>query len=646
MPEQQVAPYGSWKSPITAEMVARGGVRLGQIVLDGDDIYWNEGRPSEGGRNVIVHRTADGQTVDLTPSPLNVRTRVHEYGGGAYAVDQGTLYFSNFTDGRLYCQERDAAPHAMTPAADLRYADLIVDRHRQRLICVREDHRQVGVEAVNTLVAVPVAGAGESTVLVSGSDFYTTPRLSPDGSHLCWLSWNHPNLPWDGADLWLAGVGDDGALGQPLHVAGGPDESIFDPKWSPDGLLYFVSDRTGWWNLYRQVDGRIEHLAAMEAEFGTPSWVFALSTYVFVTADRLICRIVEQGQTRLITVEPSSGTVTPLPFAHTGIGANLHVRGNEIILDAGSPTLPDSILRLDLQTGATEVLRKSRQLTVDPAYLSSPEAIEFPTEEGLTAHAWFYRPTNPQYVAPSGELPPLLVHSHGGPTSAAGAELSLGLQYWTSHGIAVLDVNYGGSAGYGRAYRQRLEGQWGVVDVDDCVNGARYLVERGEVDGNRLMISGGSAGGYTTLCALTFRDVFRAGASHFGIGDLETFVHDTHKFESRYLDRLVGPFPERRDLYYERSAINFTERLSCPVILLQGLEDKIVPPNQAEMMVEALRKKGLPVAYLAFEGEQHGFRKSENIARSLDAELYFYAQVFRFPLGEPIEPVAIENLPA
>lgn len=644
MTDRRVAPYGSWQSPITAETVARGGVRLGQIVLDGEDMYWIEGRPSEGGRNVIVRRSADGYSTDVTPAPMNARTRVHEYGGGAFTVHRATLYFSNFADGRLYRQTPDGAPVPITPDASLFYADLVVDERRQRLVCVREDHTQPGKEAVNTLVAVPLTGEGETLVLISGSDFYSTPRLSPDGSHLSWLSWNHPNMPWDGTELWMAEIAANGDLGPPRLLAGSPTESIFDPKWSPDGRLYFVSDRSGWWNLYRQSGEQTEHLAPMDAEFGAPQWVFALSTYDFVSVDRLVCSVVEQGQTRLVTVEPNSAAVRPIPLAYTEIGADLHVRGDQLIFHAGSPTLPTSLLRLDLSTNAVEVLRESHRLTVDAAYLATPEAIEFPTEGGLAAHAWFYHPTNPDYEAPAGELPPLWVHSHGGPTAAAGAALNLAVQYWTSRGIAVLDVNYGGSTGYGRAYRRRLEGQWGVVDVDDCVNGARYLVQRGMVDGNRLMISGGSAGGYTTLCALTFRDVFKAGASHFGIGDLETFVHDTHKFESRYLDRLVGPFPERQDLYHARSAINFTDRLSCPVILLQGLEDKIVPPNQAEMMVAALLNKGLPVAYVAFEGEQHGFRRAENIARALEAELYFYSRVFRFPLADPIAPVDITNL--
>lgn len=645
MVTKHVAPYGAWHSPISAELVASGGVRLGQIALDDEAVYWVEGRPSEGGRNVIVRRRADGQTADLTPTPFNARTRVHEYGGGAFAVDHGVVYFSNFADGRVYRQDGESPPRPITPEGAFRYADLIVDRPRGRLICVREDHRPTDREAINSLVAIDVHGAGEPSLLVDGSDFYSSPRLSPDGTRLCWLSWNHPNLPWDGTDLWSAAIDGRGRLIATDHLAGGAAESVFDPKWSPDGVLHFVSDRTGWWNLYSIVDGRVEPLAPIAAEFGTPQWVFALSTYAFIGGERLVCRIVEQGQSRLVVVDTKDGTVATVDIPYSEIGADVHAQGDHVTFTAGSPTLVERILRLDLATSRLEVLRESRHLTLDPGDLSAPEAISFPTEGGLTAHAWYYRPANKEFTAPAGELPPLLVHSHGGPTGAASAALSLTTQFWTSRGIAVLDVNYGGSSGYGRVYRERLEGQWGVVDVDDCVNGALFLVDQGEVDGDRLLISGGSAGGYTTLCALTFRAAFKAGASHFGIGDLETFVPDTHKFESRYLDRLVGPFPARRDLYYARSAINFTDRLSCPVILLQGLEDKIVPPNQAEMMVEALRKKGLPVAYVAFEGEQHGFRKAENIARALEAELYFYSRVFGFPLADPVAPIEIENLP-
>jgi len=644
MAEPKVAPYGSWKSPITSDLIVSETIGLGQIALDDEDIYWTEMRPAEGGRCVVVRRSPDGQTADVTPPPFNARTRVHEYGGGAFVVADGTVYFSNFTDQRLYHQAPGADPRPITPAAALRYADGVRDRRRGRMICVREDHTDAGREAVNTLVSLNLDGGDGGQVQVSGNDFYSSPRLSPDGSRLAWLTWNHPNMPWDGTELWVGEIREDGSLGRTQRVSGGVDESIFQPEYSPDGTLYFVSDRTGWWNLYRWHDGRIEPLCEMEAEFGVPQWLFGMSTYAFESAGRIICTYTQQGTWHLASLDTATGELEVIDTPYTSIGF-LRAAPGRVLFLAGSPTEPPSLVQLDLATRELEVLRRSSEVTIDPEYLSMPQAIEFPTEQGLTAHGFFYVPKNRDYVAPPDERPPLLVISHGGPTGATSSTLSLlMIQYWTSRGIAVLDVNYGGSTGYGRAYRLRLEGQWGIVDVDDCVNNARYLVERGEVDADRLAIRGGSAGGYTTLCALTFRDVFKTGASYFGVSDLEALAKETHKFESRYLDGLIGPYPERRDLYRERSPINFVERLTCPVVFFQGLEDKIVPPNQAEMMVEALRDKGLPVAYVPFEGEQHGFRRAENIKRGLDAELYFYSKILGFELADPVEPVPIENL--
>ncbi len=646
MAEPKVAPYGSWKSPITSDLIVAETIRLGQIALDGQDVYWVESRPTEGGRYVIVRRTSDGRMTDVTPLPFNARTRVHEYGGGAFVVADGqavAVYFSDFADQRLYRQDAGAEPRPITPEASLRYADGVIVPRRGRMICIREDHTNSEREAVNAIVSLDLEGGDSGQVLVSGNDFYSSPRLSPDGSRLAWLTWNHPNMPWNGTELWVGELRADGSLGQAERVAGGEEESIFQPEWSPDGVLHFVSDRTGWWNLYRWRDGQVEPLVEMEAEFGLPQWIFGMSIYAFESARRIICAYTQQGTWRLASLDTTTGKLEPIETPYTEIEYVRAAPGRAVFL-AGSPTEPLSIIQLDLATRRLEVLRRSGEIAIDPEYLSIPQEIEFPTENGLTAHAFFYAPKNRDYVAPSGERPPLLVIIHGGPTGATSSTLSLGIQYWTSRGMAVLDVNYGGSTGYGRAYRQRLEGQWGVVDVDDCVNGARYLVERDEVDENRLAIRGGSAGGYTTLSALTFRDIFKAGASYYGISDLEALAKDTHKFESRYLDRLVGPYPERRDLYKERSPIHFTHRLSCPMILFQGLEDKVVPPNQAETMFEAVRAKGLPVAYLPFEGEQHGFRRAENIKRALDAELYFYSKVFGFELADPVEPVSIENL--
>src|SRR6266852_2836661 len=645
MSNQQIAPYGSWKSPITTDLIVSDSIRLGAIVLDGDDIYWSEGRPSEVGRNVIVRRSANGSITDMTPPPLNARTRVHEYGGGAFTVSDGVIYFTNFTDQCLYRQTLSSEPEPMTAVLEKRYADMIVDRRRKRLICVCEDHTKMEGEAVNTLVTIPLDSDGHHGLqtLTRGNDFYSTPCLSPDGSRLAWLTWNHPNMPWDGGELWIAELDTDGSIKRSERIAGGLEESIFQPQWSPDGVLYFISDRSGWWNLYRWHNKQVEALCEKAAEFGRPQWVFGQSTYAFVSPQRLICWYADKEGTHLANLDTTTRELTPLEVSYTSM-TEIRAIGAYIVFLGGSRSNPAAIVKLDLATGSTEELRRASSISLDPAYISPAQPLEFPTEHGQTAYAYYYTPRNADFKADTDEQPPLLVISHGGPTSAASSALNLEIQFWTSRGLAVLDVNYGGSTGYGRAYRERLKGQWGVVDVDDCVNGAKYLVERGEVDDKRLAITGGSAGGYTTLCTLTFRDLFKAGASHYGISDLEALARDTHKFESRYEESLVGPYPERRDLYRERSPIHFTDRLSCPLIVFQGLEDKVVPPNQAEMMVAALRAKGLPVAYVPFAGEQHGFRKAENIKRALDGELYFYSRVFGFALAEPVEPVPIENL--
>ena len=642
MARPNAAPYGSWKSPITADVVAGGEVGLEQVRLDGDDVYWIERRSQEGGRKVIIRRSPDGRVTDVTPPPLNARTRVHEYGGGDYAVSDGTIVFANFTDQRLYVQRVGSPPRPLTPAASLRYADGQIDRRRNLLFCVCEDHTGHG-EAINTLVSIDLQGGGAGNVLVSGNDFYSSPRLSPDGSQLAWLTWNHPNMPWDGTELWVGKLNEDKSISDRVRIVGGISESVVQPEWSPEGTLYFVSDRTGWWNLYRCRGRKVEPICPMDAEFGEPQWVFGNALYGFDSESRIICSYAKDGKWYLASIDTVTGELNTVEIPYSAI-SRIQTGGGRVVLIAASSTEPTSIVSLDLATRDLEVLRRSRELTVDAGYLSAPRAIEFPTEQSLTAYGIFYPPQNRDYVGPADEKPPLLLMSHGGPTSATSTSLRYTVQYWTSRGIAVLDVNYGGSSGYGREYRERLKGQWGIVDVDDCVNGARYLVEAGAVDGNRLAIRGGSAGGYTTLCALTFRGAFRAGASHYGISDLEALAKDTHKFESRYLDGLIGPYPERRDLYVERSPIHFTDRLACPMILFQGLEDKVVPPKQAEEMFEAVRAKGLPVAYLTFEGEQHGFRKAENIKRVLEAELYFYSKVFGFELADPVEPIEIENI--
>ena len=645
------APYGSWKSPITTALIVSGAVGLGQVALEGDDVYWVEMRPAEGGRMVIARRNADGTTTDVTPPPYSARTRVHEYGGGAFLVADGTVYFSNFSDQRMYRRNPGGEPQAITPDAPLRYADGVLDRVRGRIICVREDHTGEG-EPVNTIVAVDAEGRSPQVTLFSGSDFCAAPRLSPDGRSLAWLAWNHPNMPWDGTTLLEAEIDRDGNLGEAQTVAGGPsassgwDESVLQPLWSPGGELHFVSDRNGWWNLYRWRSGSVQPVLEMQAEFARPQWVFDPAAYGFLDDGRIACSYVERGVWHIGIIDAEAGTLTPLdlPYSEMGRG-ELRTSGQSVVFIAGAPDRPMSLLSLDVASGTVETLQQAHELEVEPAYISPPEPVEFETTGGMTAHALYYPPRNPDYVAPEGERPPLLVKSHGGPTAAASTALDLGIQFWTSRGFGVVDVNYGGSTGYGTEYRRRLNGAWGITDVDDCVNAARFLAGRSAADPERLAIDGASAGGYTTLAALTFHDVFKAGTSLYGVSDLEALARETHKFESRYLDSLVGPYPERQDLYAERSPINHTHLLSCPLLLLQGLEDEIVPPNQAEMMFEAVKSKGLPTAYVPFEGEQHGFRRSENMERALETELYFYSRVFGFELADDVEPVEIENLP-
>lgn len=640
----KVAPYGSWKSPITSDLIVQETVALDRVMLEGDNVYWVELRPREGGRYVVVLLRRGEESVDVLPPPFNARTRVHEYGGGAFAVCQHTIYFSNFDDQRVYRVRPGTDPEPLTPEARLRYADLTVDPHRKRLLCVVEDHAPGGREATNSLGAIDLRSGGRHEILVSGNDFYSSPRLSPDGGRLAWLTWNHPNMPWDRTELWVAEVDADGHPVDPQLVVGSGDESIFQPEWSPDGVLHFTSDRTGWWNLYRWRDDEVEPLCEKEAEFGRPQWLFGFSTYAFESARRMACSYFEGGRWHLATLEVEGLKLDELETKFTVLANSLRASEGRVFCIAGSATVPLSVVAIDLAEGSTEVLRSSMGVSVDPQYQSKPEHIEFPTERGLSAYAYFYPPKNRDYRGPRAERPPLLVISHGGPTSATNDALNMSIQYWTSRGFGVLDVNYGGSTGYGREYRDRLRGQWGIVDVEDCINGARFLVDKGLVDGKRVAIRGGSAGGYTTLSALTFHDFFRAGASYFGVSDLEALAKETHKFESRYLDGLVGPYPEARKTYYERSPVHFVNRLSCPVILLQGMEDLVVPPSQAELIIESLRARGLPVAYVTFEGEQHGFRKAENIKRALESEYYFYSRVLEFDVADEVQPVHIFNM--
>jgi dipeptidyl aminopeptidase/acylaminoacyl peptidase len=661
MDKPTIAPYGTWTSPLTAARVTAGALRFDHLVLDGDDVYWAEGRASEAGRSVVVRRTADGRVSDVTPSGFNVRSRVHEYGGAAYTVHRGTVYFVNFADQRVYRQAAAGSQPVPLTEAGAYYADCRVDERFQRLLCVREDHaapagpggKPTG-EPANSIAAIPLdVGAVPATaqVLASGADFYSSPALSPDGTKLAWLQWRHPNMPWDGTELWVAAVNANGTPGSRVLVAGSSTESIFQPSWSPDGRLYFVSDRTGWWNLYRTAAPgamaptqplSIEAMLPMAAEFGKPQWTFSDTTYAFLSATRMVVTYTEAGRWKMGLLETDPRRFEPVDLrleALDGVVANRR----DVFFIGGSPTDAPAIARMSIAAAEAEIIRSSKTERLAPDWVSAAEPVTFPSN-GRDVHGFYYPPKNPGFAAPAGERPPLLVLSHGGPTTATWDVLDEEIQFWTSRGFAVIDVNYSGSTGYGRAYRERLNGQWGIADVADCVNAARHLVAIGKADPARLAIRGGSAGGYTTLAALTFFDTFKAGASYYGISDIEVLARDTHKFESRYLDSLIGPYPAMAATYRERSPIHFTDRLSCALILFQGLEDKVVPPNQSEMMAAAVRKKGLPVAYLTFEGEQHGFRKAENIVRSLEAELFFYGAVFGFSPADAIAPVPIDNL--
>jgi dipeptidyl aminopeptidase/acylaminoacyl peptidase len=622
------APYGTWLSPVTGQTVAADrGWGYGHVTPAGDAVYWSEARPLEDGRTAIVRRSG-GAPQDAIPSSFDARTRVHEYGGAAFAVHGDTLFFCHDSDQRVYRLDPGGEPRPLTgPGA--RHADLRVTPDGALVLCVRERGR------TNELAAVP-AGGGEARTIASGHDFFAAPRVSPDGTRLAWLTWDHPRMPWDGSELWVADLRADGALSGARRIAGGPDEAVLAPEWSPAGVLHYSSDRTGWWNLYRE---RGEAVAPVEAEIGGPLWFLGASWYGFLDDGRIVLTYSRDGQDNVAVVEDGA-----LRTLATGLTAILDFTsdGRRALLVGATPWSSPSVLAVDPDTGAVETLSEALPDQMDPAYVSVPRPLEYESAGGARAHALVFAPSNPDYEAPAGERPPLVVRVHGGPTAHVRPVLNLEVQFFTSRGFAVVEVNYGGSTGYGRAYRERLRGRWGVVDTEDAVHAARALAEAGEADGARMAISGGSAGGWTVLCALAFHDVFAAGADYYGICDLTGFDEDTHKFESRYADWLAGP----QDGWAERSPITYADRIRAPVIVLQGAEDPVVPPSQSERIVAALGRNRVPHAYLVFEGEQHGFRRAGSLQRAVEAELSFYAQVLGFePAGAPV-PVAITPAPA
>jgi dipeptidyl aminopeptidase/acylaminoacyl peptidase len=679
-------PYGSWPTPIDSELVVAASVRLSEVRVDGSAVVWSEGRPAEGGRTQLVRLAEDDTTTDLLPDGYDARTAVHEYGGAAWWVRDSVTWFVNWADQRLYRLAPGGTPQPLTPAPDVprgdRYADGDLSRDGATIVCIREHHvedggpAQVRNEIVQLAAAAPSQsgesgilpgrvgdspGLSEPVVLVSGPDFVAAPRLSPDGATLAYLRWDHPSMPWDATELVTVRDGSE------TVVAGGPAESVLEPRWTADGALWFLSDRTGWWNLYRLAapGGDVEAMVTLDAEIGQPAWLLGSARYAVLTDGRVVFARQSDGYDTL-AVRDSGGTVRALDLPFSTYTAVRAAGPSTVVVVAGSPTSEPSVTAVTLDgaaLGSVRVLRAPRSLGLDAGYLSVPEHVTFPSPapdgsglddsgldgSGRTAHALYYPPANPTCRARDGELPPLLVVIHGGPTGSATPVLALGLQYWTSRGFAVVSVNYGGSTGYGRAYREQLLGNWGVLDVADCLAAANWLASTGRADPARMCIRGGSAGGYTTLAALVRADTpFAAGADYYGVSDLAALAAETHKFESRYLDRLVGPYPQAREVYVERSPISHVAELDRPLIVLQGSEDAVVPPKQSEVIVDALRLAGVPVAYLLFDGEQHGFRRAENIRRAMDAEFSFYAQVLGFPLpaDEHIAPVVIENLPS
>ncbi|SDK13151.1 S9 family peptidase [Microbulbifer yueqingensis] len=646
--DKQVAPYGSWKSGVTADLLVQGSVRLSEASLVDGCFYWLESRPAENGRSVLVRHCPQHGNSDITPAPISVRSKAHEYGGASYLVANDRVYFVQAADQRIYhmpLSGGEARP--LSNEGPYRYADLQLDRRRNRLLCVQEDYTpcDAGEEPVARIVAFRLDDAGDSAgtrprVLLEGADFYSNPAPSPDGNQLCFLRWFHPNMPWDGTELCITTLDDDGRAGDIEVVAGGERESVFQPQWSPAGELFFVSDRNNWWNLYRR--GQSAPLWERAAEFATPQWVFGMSTYGFLTSDEILCTFTEGGRWRLARIDLESGGHTLLEQPYCDI-ESLRCESHQAVFIAASPSEFPAVVRYDNHSGKLATIARSNSAGLPAETFSFAQEIEYPVGE-RNVFAFYYPPENPHYCAPDGELPPLLVLSHGGPTGATSAGLNLKIQYWTSRGFAVLDVNYSGSTGYGREYRDRLQNGWGVLDVEDVCAGAEFMVSRGLADPERLLVKGSSAGGYTVLAALTFHKTFRAGASLYGVGDLTTLARDTHKFESRYLDKLVGPWPAAEETYRERSPINYVEELDCPVIVFQGLEDKVVPPNQAEAIVAALRRQGIPVAYITFANEGHGFRSGDSIKMALEAELEFYSRIFGFPLAEPGPGIEIENL--
>lgn len=632
----QRKPYGTWPSPITADTILSEFVGFSALKFVEGRYYWLEGRAQEGGRSVVVEHS-NGNRRDITPAPLNIRSRVHEYGGGAYALSEITAYAVNHVDQDIYAIDLHTAEivRLTKSGPEERFGGLIWDSHQQRLITIRERHG-FSDEPVNDLAQIDV-NTGSITSLYSGHDFYSSACLSKDGRQIAFVVWDHPNMPWDGTQLITATLDPEGRTGIETVVAGSRDESIFQPLWIGNDRLLYVSDATGFWNLYCYSDSEIHCILPDDAEYGLPQWGLGITNFVSLSEHHVIAQRIHEGVSELVTVNIDQCTRSPLMADYSSY-QSLTRTTRGIAFIGGNHNDVAEVAELDVTSGNINMISKQGVVNFPQGTFSPPSTIRYKTNDGAIGYGNFYPPAHPDWQGDDGELPPLLVMSHGGPTGAASRDLSMRTQYYTSRGWAVLDVNYGGSTGFGRAYRERLNGNWGTVDVNDCVAGVSHLATHHLIDINRVAIRGGSAGGYTTLAALVFTNVFRAGASHYGIGDLRALAEDTHKFESRYIHALV----DEADIQ-ARSPINHIERLNCPTIFFQGREDRIVPPNQSELMYEALKAKGIPVCYLLFENEGHGFRRAENAKRSIEAEYLFFAKVFKFQPADDLPAITVEN---
>lgn len=641
-PAAEVRPFGAWPSPISAQHLLVTASRYSDIQVDGAMPYWVETRPREG-RSVAMRRLLDGRIETLTPSGFDVRTRVHEYGGKALLAAGGVIYFTNHEDQQLYRQRPAEAPRALTRVRGTRYADCAADSRRTRLICIREDHRAPGGPR-NELVAVALGAPGDAEVqvLFAGSDFVSDPAISEDGTRIAFLTWNYPDMPWDHATLWVARLGSQGELSGATAINAGIDEAPLGPEWGPDGALYFVSDRDEWWNLYRWSGTAAHRVSRARMDLGMPPWYIGRQTYALAGDGRILSVCNDRGTEGVGIVDPESGRFERLPLSIVSAQSPA-LAGERAYLEVGFRDRPHALVELNLRTRQLTTVRAPADRGVGAEFVSRARPIEFATGSHERAHAFYYSPANPGMRGPPGLRPPLIVVAHGGPTFHSTPALNLSLQYWTSRGFAVLDVNYRGSTGFGRAYRRSLYGRWGEADVEDVVNGARRLAAEGLVDPDRLVIRGASAGGLTTLAALAFHEVFRAGTVYFGVSDLEALRRDTHKFESRYFDSLVGPYPQQLDRYRARSPINHLGALAQPLLLIQGAEDRVVVPSQSQRIVVALSSRGTPVAYLEFAGEGHGLVNADAIVRARQAELYFYGRVLGFEPAEPLPAIEIVN---